>query len=77
MCRNLFELTPVHACTIYMGRKLTSVNSKITDVFEHGLGLAHSTDPGDLMFPEIATSYPYISECVINALVFLYDGATN
>lgn len=43
----------------------------------HGFGLAHSTDPGDLMFPEIATSYPYISECVINALVFLYDGATN
>lgn len=42
----------------------------------HGFGLAHSTDPDDLMHPEIKTPYPYISECAINALVSLYDGAT-
>lgn len=42
--------------------------------FGHSLGLAHSTDPDDLMHPIIQTSYPYISECDITALRNLYDG---
>ena len=40
----------------------------------HGLGLAHSSDPEDLMAPVITTNYPYISECDIDAIVLLYDG---
>ncbi len=41
----------------------------------HAMGLAHSTAPEDLMHPIIQTEYPYISECVINAITALYDGS--
>ncbi|MEX2192598.1 MAG: matrixin family metalloprotease [Nitrosarchaeum sp.] len=40
----------------------------------HALGLAHSTDPEDLMHPTIETNFPYISECDIDAIRLLYDG---
>ena len=40
----------------------------------HALGLAHSSDPEDLMYPVIETNFPYISECMIDAIVGLYDG---
>jgi hypothetical protein len=40
----------------------------------HGFGLAHSTAPEDLMYPVIATNYPYISECDLDAITLLYDG---
>ena len=40
----------------------------------HALGLAHSTAPEDLMYPEIRTPYPYISDCDLDAITFLYDG---
>lgn len=40
----------------------------------HGFGLAHSTDPEDLMAPTITTDYPYISECDLDAITLLYDG---
>lgn len=39
----------------------------------HGFGLAHSTAPEDLMYPEIRTAYPYISDCDLDAIAFLYD----
>jgi hypothetical protein len=42
----------------------------------HALGLAHSTDPDSLMYPEIVTQYPYISDCILRALIDLYDGKT-
>jgi len=42
--------------------------------FGHALGLAHSTAPEDLMAPTIASTYPYISECNIDAIISLYDG---
>lgn len=42
--------------------------------FGHALGLGHSTDQNDLMHPTIVTSYPFISECNISALVSLYNG---
>jgi len=40
----------------------------------HALGLGHSTDPDDLMAPQISMDYPYISECDVSAIVALYDG---
>ena len=42
--------------------------------FGHALGLAHATDPEDLMHPVILTGFPYISECDIDAILSLYDG---
>jgi len=42
--------------------------------FGHALGLAHSTAPDDLMYPVIETNFPYISECMIDAIAGLYDG---
>jgi len=40
----------------------------------HALGLAHSTDPEDLMYPIIETNFPYASECDVDAMIGLYDG---
>jgi len=42
--------------------------------FGHALGLAHSSAPDDLMYPIIETDFPYISECMIDAITGLYDG---
>ncbi len=42
--------------------------------FGHALGLAHSSDPDDLMYPVIETNFPYISECMVDAIAGLYDG---
>jgi len=42
--------------------------------FGHALGLAHSSDPVDLMYPVIETEFPYISECMVDAIAGLYDG---
>jgi len=40
----------------------------------HALGLSHSTDPDDLMYPTINMDYPMISSCDVDALHSLYDG---
>lgn len=42
--------------------------------FGHAMGLAHSTAPEDLMYPQIKTPYPFISDCNISAIAALYDG---
>ena len=42
--------------------------------FGHALGLAHSSAPDDLMYPIIETDFPYISECMVDAIIGLYDG---
>jgi len=42
--------------------------------FGHALGLAHSSAPDDLMYPIIKTKFPYISECMIDAITGLYNG---
>ncbi|MEX1052784.1 MAG: matrixin family metalloprotease [Nitrosopumilaceae archaeon] len=44
--------------------------------FGHALGLGHSTDPEDLMYEEIITLNPFISDCHINAITELYNEKT-
>ncbi|CAD6520536.1 Peptidase M10A and M12B matrixin and adamalysin [metagenome] len=48
--------------------------------FGHAIGLGHSTAPEDLMAPTIDMTYPYISDCNIQAVIDLYneksDGTT-
>lgn len=43
--------------------------------FGHALGLAHSSDPNDLMHATIQSQYPYISNCDILAVNHLYNGS--
>lgn len=40
----------------------------------HAFGLAHSTDPDDLMYDILITAHPFISECDISAIEGLYNG---
>jgi len=43
----------------------------------HALGLAHSTDPNDIMFPTLQTNHSFLSECNVKAIVELYNRAMN
>lgn len=65
--------------TIYETNSLDDEQFKtiLRHEFGHALGLAHASAPEDLMAPVITTHYPYISECVIDSLVRLYDGGRN
>lgn len=62
--------------TIYEFDKLPE--EKITIITRHEmghvLGLGHSSDPNDLMYPTIKTSAPYISHCDIMGEIALLHG---
>lgn len=68
--------------TIYDVRSLSSNQLETVARHElgHAIGLAHSTANEDLMAPVIDMTFPYISECNVEAVVDLYnadsDGST-
>lgn len=62
--------------TIYKADQYSAdrLESIVRHEFGHALGLGHSTDSEDLMYPLIDTDYPYVSQCDIEAIHSLYDG---
>ena len=54
---------------------LPALETVVRHEMGHALGLAHSTAPEDLMHPTIETNFPYISECDVDTMEGLYDGA--
>lgn len=65
--------------TIYKADQLSSAELETITrhEFGHAVGLIHSSDPSDLMYPTIETNYPFISNCDVSAITHLYDGNAN
>jgi len=62
--------------TIYKADQLSSADLETITrhEFGHALGIIHSSNSNDLMYPQISAEPPLISECDISALRSLYDG---
>lgn len=65
--------------TIYNAneKSASQIETIILHEFGHALGLKHSSDPDDLMASSITTAYPFISQCAVEGLFYLYDGIAN
>ncbi len=65
--------------TIYNVDNLNEIelSAVVRHEFGHALGLAHSTDSKDLMYPVFTSNQAVISECDIDAIVSLYNGKTS
>ncbi|MBI5145853.1 MAG: matrixin family metalloprotease [Thaumarchaeota archaeon] len=63
--------------TIYNVDSLNQVElaAIVRHEFGHALGLAHSTDSEDLMYPIFHSTHAVISECDLDAIISLYNGA--
>lgn len=61
--------------TIYKSDLLTvkEISAIAKHEMGHALGLAHSTDPDDLMYPTFEKQFN-VSECNVKAITHLYDG---
>ena len=62
--------------TIYQFDQLTSDQIGVIMRHEggHAVGLGHSTDPKDLMYPTVETEYPYISPCdILGRVAVIYE----
>ena len=66
--------TSKSSITIYDSKNLNDVDFKkiLCHEFGHGLGLAHSKNINDIMFPFVEQSNPYISPDDLSALSLLY-----
>lgn len=62
--------------TIYKANQLSSAELETITRHElgHALGVIHSSNQNDLMYPQISAEPPLISECDVSALQSLYDG---
>ncbi len=62
--------------TVYEVDKLTDIefSTVLKHELGHAFGLAHSSDPNDLMYQEISRKHMYISPCDVDALEQLYNG---
>jgi len=56
---------------------LNRIRMLTTHEMGHALGLAHSTDPNDIMFSTLQTNHSFLSECDVKAIVEVYSGAMN
>lgn len=63
--------------TVYDIDKLSinQLQSIVRHELGHAFGLAHSTASEDLMHATLVTSFPYISDCDLDALKELYNGS--
>ncbi|TBR07953.1 MAG: matrixin family metalloprotease [Candidatus Nitrosotenuis sp.] len=63
--------------TIYNADNLNQVelSAIVRHEFGHALGLVHSTDSEDLMYPIFHSTHAVISECDLDAMISLYNGA--
>ncbi|MBI5377295.1 MAG: matrixin family metalloprotease, partial [Thaumarchaeota archaeon] len=62
--------------TIYNTDNLNQIElaAIVRHEFGHALGLVHSTDSEDLMFPIFHSTHAVISECDLDAIISLYNG---
>lgn len=81
MAKNLVDGDQILKSEITIFDSTSLSNNELSKIlrheFGHALGLVHASSPQDLMFPQIQTNLPFISECNMKAIAFLYDENVN